>query len=105
IIDPNGALVALGTENRFFSRAQRLGMIARDGPTCSVPGCQIPATGCEAHHIEEHCDGGPTHTHNGALFCWFHHRMIDTGVFTVTMVNGKPHVTIPDWLQRKPYFR
>lgn len=105
IIDPNGALVALGTESRFFSRAQRLGMIARDGPTCSVPGCQIPATGCEAHHIEEHCDGGPTHTHNGALFCWFHHRMIDTGVFTVTMVNGKPHVTIPDWLQRKPYFR
>lgn len=103
IIDPNGALVALGTESRFFTRAQRLGMIARDGPTCTMSGCPIPATACEAHHITEHSDGGPTHTHNGALFCWFHHRMIDTGTFTVTMVNGKPVVTIPDWLQRKPY--
>lgn len=104
VVDPDGALVALGTEHRLFSRAQRLGMIARDGPTCGIDGCQIPATGCEAHHIIEHCDGGPTHTGNGALFCWFHHRMIDTGVFTVTMVDGRPQVTIPDWLKRKPYF-
>ncbi len=30
--------------------------------------------------------------------------MIDTGIFTVTMENGKPKLTIPDWLLRKPYF-
>jgi hypothetical protein len=103
-INPDGALVALGTENRTFTRAQRLGMIARDGPTCGIPGCAIPATGCEGHHIVGHQDGGPTHTDNGALYCWFHHRMIDTGVFSVEMVAGRPVVTFPDWLQRKPYF-
>jgi hypothetical protein len=105
MIDPDGALVALGAEQRRFTRPQRMGMIARDGPTCGIPGCTIPATACEAHHIIEHQDGGPTHTDNGALYCWFHHRMIDTGVFSVEMVDGRPRVTFPDWLKRKPYFR
>ena len=104
-IDPDGTVVALGNEQRGFNRTQRMGMIARDGPTCAMPDCQIPATGCEAHHVIAHADGGPTHLDNGVLFCWFHHRMVDTGVFTVTMVNGKPKVTIAEWIRRKPYFR
>ncbi|WP_158270315.1 HNH endonuclease signature motif containing protein, partial [Mycetocola zhujimingii] len=104
-IEPDGTVVALGNDQRGFNRTQRMGMIARDGPTCAMPDCQIPATGCEAHHIVPHAEGGPTHIDNGVLFCWFHHRMVDTGVFTVTMVNGKPKVTIAEWIRRKPYFR
>ncbi|WP_158270343.1 HNH endonuclease signature motif containing protein [Mycetocola zhujimingii] len=104
-IDPDGTVVALGNDQRGFNRTQRMGMIARDGPTCGMPDCQIPATGCEAHHVVPHAEGGPTHIDNGVLFCWFHHRMVDTGVFTVTMVNGKPKVTIAEWIRRKPYFR
>ncbi|WP_162924971.1 HNH endonuclease signature motif containing protein [Mycetocola zhujimingii] len=104
-IDPDGTVVALGNDQRGFNRTQRMGMIARDGPTCAMPDCQIPATGCEAHHIVPHSEGGPTHIDNGVLFCWFHHRMVDTGVFTVTMVNGKPKVTIAEWIRRKPYFQ
>ncbi|WP_158270253.1 HNH endonuclease signature motif containing protein [Mycetocola zhujimingii] len=104
-IDPDGTVVALGNDQRGFNRTQRMGMIARDGPTCAMPDCQIPATGCEAHHVIPHSEGGPTHIDNGVLFCWFHHRMVDTGVFTVTMVNGKPKVTIAEWIRRKPYFQ
>ncbi|WP_162925015.1 HNH endonuclease signature motif containing protein [Mycetocola zhujimingii] len=104
-IDPDGTVVALGNDQRGFNRSQRMGMIARDGPTCGMPDCQIPATGCEAHHVVPHAEGGPTHIDNGVLFCWFHHRMVDTGVFTVTMVNGKPKVTIAEWIRRKPYFQ
>ncbi|MCP2032026.1 hypothetical protein L1277_002125 [Okibacterium sp. HSC-33S16] len=104
-IDPDGAVVALGNMQRKFNRMQRMGMIARDGPTCCMPDCQIPASGCEAHHILRYSEGGPTDIANGALFCWFHHRMIDLGVFTVTMVRGKPKVTIAEPLRRKPYFR
>jgi hypothetical protein len=104
-LDPDGAIVALGNTQRGFNRIQRLGMIARDGPTCSMPDCQIPATGCEAHHVIEYSEGGPTHVDNGALLCWFHHRMVQTGVFTIEMVNGKPKVTIAEWLRRKPYFQ
>lgn len=104
-LKPDGGLLALGTERRAFTREQRLGMIARDGPTCSIDNCQIPASGCEAHHITEYQNGGPTDVDNGALFCWFHHHMIDTGIFTVTMRDGRPHITVPDWLLRKPYFQ
>ncbi|MET1051359.1 MAG: DUF222 domain-containing protein [Mycetocola sp.] len=103
-IDPGGKLVALGNDQRLFTRIQRLGMIARDGPTCTIDGCEIPATACEAHHIVEYSQGGATHIDNGALFCWFHHRMIDTGVFSVGMVDGRPVVSYPEWLTRKPYF-
>ncbi|RLQ81087.1 HNH endonuclease [Mycetocola zhadangensis] len=104
-LDPDGAIVALGNTQRGFNRTQRMGMIARDGPTCSMPDCQIPATGCEAHHVIEYSEGGPTHIDNGALFCWYHHRAIQTGAFTVEMVNRKPKVTIAAWLRRKPYFQ
>ena len=104
-LKPDGGVAALGTRKRAFNREQRLAMIARDGPTCGIPGCQIPATGCEGHHVVEYSKGGPTTVDNGVLLCWFHHHMVDTGIFTVTMENGKPVVTIPDWLLRKPYFR
>ncbi|SFO02283.1 HNH endonuclease signature motif containing protein [Mycetocola miduiensis] len=99
-LDPDGALVALGTENRTFNRLQRLGMIARDGPTCAVKDCTIPATATEAHHIQEWSDGGQTDVINGILLCWYHHRMLDFGEWTITVDNGKPRVVPPDWLQR-----
>lgn len=101
---PDGGIAALGTTKRAFNREQRMGMIARDGPTCGIPGCQVPATGCEAHHVVEHSAGGPTSVDNGILLCWFHHHMVDTGIFVITMEEGRPVVTIPDWLLRKPYF-
>lgn len=103
-LKPDGGVAALGTRKRAFNREQRLALIARDGPTCGIPGCQIPATGCEGHHVVEYSKGGPTTIDNGVLLCWFHHHMVDTGIFTVTMENGTPVVTIPDWLLRKPYF-
>lgn len=103
-LDPGGGIVALGTTRRAFNRGQRLAMIARDGPTCAMPGCQIPATGCEGHHVVRHSEGGPTSVDNGVLLCWFHHHMVDADIFTITMESGTPIITIPDWLLRKPYF-
>ncbi|WP_189607821.1 HNH endonuclease, partial [Mycetocola manganoxydans] len=97
-------IAAIGTEKRTFNRTQRAGMIARDGPTCALPNCNIPATACEAHHIEEYHTGGPTHVDNGILLCWFHHHMVDTNIFTITTTTGKPVITAPDWLTHRPYF-
>ncbi|RLP68465.1 HNH endonuclease, partial [Mycetocola manganoxydans] len=103
-LKPDGGIAAIGTEKRTFNRTQRAGMIARDGPTCALPNCHIPATACEAHHIEEYHNGGPTHVDNGILLCWFHHHMVDTNIFTITMSNGTPTITAPDWLTHRPYF-
>lgn len=49
----------LGRSRRLFTRAQRLALIARD-QGCSFPGCTVPATWCDAHHVMHWRHGGPT---------------------------------------------
>jgi hypothetical protein len=58
----------LGRSRRLFTRGQRLALIARD-QGCSYPGCTVPATWCDAHHVTHWCSGGATSTSNGALLC------------------------------------
>jgi hypothetical protein len=100
ILSPNGRIIKLGSKSRFFTKAQRRAIAARDGLTCIVPGCRIPVTACEAHHIKPDHKGGPTHTDNGVMACWYHHRMLDTGTWTITMQNGVPTVHPPTSLTR-----
>lgn len=75
LFDDNGRITALGTSGRIFNALQRRAIIARDG-NCIIPGCTIPATWCEIHHVHEHAQGGPTHTDNGVALCWHHHRTL-----------------------------
>ena len=75
---------------------QRRAITARDGG-CLIPGCHVPPQWCEIHHVEEHSRGGPTHTDNGVLLCWFHHRTIDSGGWRIRMIDGVPHVRGPSW--------
>ncbi len=95
-IDHAGRIVALGISDRVFAAHQRKAISLRDGG-CIIPGCHVPPQWCEIHHVEEHSRGGPTHTANGALLCWFHHRTIDSGSWSVRMVDGVPHVRGPHW--------
>jgi hypothetical protein len=44
--------------------------------TCFVPGCQVPANWCDAHHLHHWIDGGETSIENLALLCQRHHTMI-----------------------------
>ncbi|HEY5223157.1 MAG TPA: DUF222 domain-containing protein [Microbacteriaceae bacterium] len=98
ILAPGGRIIKLGSKSTFFTKAQRRAMAARDGLTCIVPGCPIPATASEAHHVVPDHRGGPTHVDNGVLACWWHHRMLDAGIWTVTMRDGTPTVHPPSWL-------
>ena len=70
---------------------------SRSATVCVIPGCPVPPQWCEIHHVEEHSRGGPTHTDNGVLLCWFHHRTIDTGGWQIRMVDGIPYVKGPYW--------
>ena len=92
----NGRVVSIETLDRVFNHHQRRAITLRDGG-CIIPGCHVPPQWCEIHHVEEHSRGGPTHTANGALLCWFHHRTIDSGSWSVRMVDGVPHVRGPHW--------
>lgn len=96
-LDTNGAVIQLGAEQRCFTAQQRRAITLRDGG-CIIPGCTIPAAWCEIHHVTPDADRGPTHTDNGVLVCWFHHRTIDTSGWQIRMTNRIPHIKAPPWL-------
>jgi 5-methylcytosine-specific restriction protein A len=102
--DQNGRLVALGVPDRCFTPQQRRGITLRDGG-CVIPGCGIPAGWCEIHHVHEHAKGGPTHTDNGVLACWFHHRTLETSGWEITMRDGVPYLRPPAWIDHHRVWR
>ena len=65
VLSAEGRILRIGTEERVFNRHQRRAIALRDGG-CLIPGCGVPASWCEIHHVIEHAAGGPTHTDNGA---------------------------------------
>ncbi|MFB9308647.1 5-methylcytosine-specific restriction protein A [Agromyces hippuratus] len=97
--DGVGRVVGLGSPERCFTPHQRRAITLRDGG-CLIPGCSVPAAWCEIHHVVPDVDGGPTHTDNGVLLCWFHHRTIETSGWGIRMVGGVPQVRPPAWLDR-----
>ncbi len=102
IFNDDGRIIELGNAQRTFTGHQRRVITARDG-SCIIPGCCVPAEWCEIHHVEEHARGGPTHTDNGVLLCWWHHRTLGMNGWQVRMVDGVPQVKAPYWVD--PYVR
>jgi hypothetical protein len=60
----DGRIESLWSPERCFTPQQRKAIAARDRG-CVIPGCRIPASWCEIHHVIEHSKGGPTETGNG----------------------------------------
>lgn len=99
LFDENGRIVSLGTSARIFNALQRRAITIRDGG-CIIPGCTVPASWCEIHHVREHADGGPTHTDNGVLLCWWHHRNLHLSEWRIRMHHGVPEIRGPLWWDR-----
>ncbi|WP_458041414.1 MULTISPECIES: DUF222 domain-containing protein [Bacteria] len=104
LLGENGRIQRIGTEERVFNRHQRRAIALRDGG-CIIPGCGVRAAWCEIHHVVDHAEGGPTHTDNGVLLCWNHHRFIDHGGWKIRMNQGVPEVMAPPWIERSPRWR
>ncbi|MDX2377306.1 HNH endonuclease [Microbacterium sp. LRZ72] len=104
ITDSTGRIRAIHTLERVFDQYQRRAIALRDGG-CVIPGCHVPAAWCEIHHVEEHSRGGPTHTGNGVLLCWHHHRTLDSSGWRVRMRDGLPEVRGPSWWDRSASWR
>ncbi|MCK3770720.1 HNH endonuclease [Microbacterium aerolatum] len=96
LFDEQGRIASIGTSSRIFNALQRRAITIRDGG-CVIPGCTVPPTWCEVHHVREHADGGPTHTDNGVLLCWFHHRTLHLTEWVIRMNHGIPEVRGPAW--------
>jgi len=74
----------LGRLVRLFTPGQRRLLWRRDGG-CSFPGCTIPATWTEAHHVTHWVDGGTTDLSNAALLCQRHHTEVHVRGLTATV--------------------
>ena len=96
ILSKEGRVMNLGTPQRLFSTHQRRAIAARDGG-CVIPGCSVPSTWCEIHHVTEYQDGGQTHTDNRVLVCWFHHRTLDESGWQIHMREGVPWIRAGGW--------
>jgi hypothetical protein len=97
VLDDTGRIIRLGSPKRCFTPHQRRAITLRDGG-CLIPGCTVPAAWCEIHHVIPDAHGGPTHTDNGVLLCWHHHRTIDTSGWDIRMRRGAPEIRPPGWL-------
>jgi hypothetical protein len=75
----------------------RRALIARDRG-CVFPGCDRPSGWCEAHHIVNWADGGPTTLTNLALLCDAHHRLIHAQDWHIRITDGHPEFVPPRWL-------
>ena len=75
LLGSHGQVLDLGSTTRAFTQTQTKALWLRDRH-CTYPGCTIPATWCDAHHIKHWADGGPTNLSNGALLCNRHHHVV-----------------------------
>ena len=91
----------VGRATRAIPPWIRTALVRRDGG-CVVPGCDLPAGWCEAHHVQHWSAGGLTSTENLALLCSRHHKELHLGHWRITMAGGLPHVThISGWVRRE----
>ncbi|QWW19142.1 DUF222 domain-containing protein [Schaalia sp. 19OD2882] len=93
----NGKIIALDSQSRTFTTHQRRAIEARDGG-CVIPGCTVGPAWCEVHHVHEHSQGGPTHTDNGVLLCWHHHRTLHRNGWAIRFQDGAVQVRPPGWM-------
>ncbi|WP_448719874.1 DUF222 domain-containing protein [Microbacterium natoriense] len=96
VLFDEGRIVGISTTDRVFNAHQRRAIIARDRE-CLIPGCHVPASWCEIHHVTEHARGGPTHTDNGVPLCWWHHRSLGNSGWEIRMNDGLPQIRGPAW--------
>jgi hypothetical protein len=72
VVDALGVPLDLGRTVRLANPAQRRALAVRDGG-CVFPGCDAPASWCDAHHVEPFEHGGGTDIATLALLCRRHH--------------------------------
>jgi Domain of unknown function (DUF222) len=110
-IDGNGVPLAVGRTRRTVTPAQWAALVIRDRG-CIFPGCDRPASWCQAHHVIYWEDWGLTDLDNLVLLCDHHHDVVHHRDWAVEFgEDGHPQVIPPDWVdasrtpRRNSYWR
>ena len=75
VLGTEGEILDLGRGKRLVTPGQREYLAHRDGG-CTIPGCTVPATWCDAHHVVHWSRGGASDVDNYALLCPRHHTWV-----------------------------
>ena len=89
VLGGRGQILDLGGYRRAFTSAQARALWLRDRH-CTFPGCTVPGTWADAHHLRHWVDGGPTDLANGTLLCGRHHTIVHRDRLTATLTTSRP---------------
>jgi hypothetical protein len=88
----DGAPLTATKRTRTIPRWVRRAVHARDNG-CRFPGCGEKVF-VDAHHVRSWSRGGPTIPTNVLELCWFHHRLVHEGGWTVRFLEGGEVIAI-----------
>jgi len=95
LVDQAGVVVDVGRRQRFFTGPLRDAVLMHHR-RCIWPGCQVPASACQADHVIPWANAGPTASRNGGPGCPHHNRWRTHGYTTVRDEFGHWHHYRPD---------
>ena len=75
VVKNSDSTIELGRKVRIAPEKMKR-ILATQTHNCTIEGCSIPASWCDAHHIHHWVDGGETKIENLVLLCRRHHNMI-----------------------------
>ena len=84
VLDGPSEVVDQGRRHRLVTPGQRIRLAVRD-KGCTIPGCTVPATWCDAHHVIPWARGGRSDLSNYALLCPRHHTWVHEHERTATV--------------------
>lgn len=96
-----GVVTDFGRLQRLFTGAARQAVLMQF-PTCIFPGCNRPASRCEADHLTDWQHGGGTNQVNGAPLCARHNQLKNHGFTVWRDPNGVFHTYRPDGTEIAP---
>jgi hypothetical protein len=85
--DRNGAPVDISTKQPTVPRALRRLVRIRDDGRCQFLGC-VESRFTDVHHIHHREHGGTNELTNLVTLCWFHHRLVHEGGWSLTGTPG-----------------
>ncbi|MFC0313533.1 DUF222 domain-containing protein [Gordonia phosphorivorans] len=94
LLDDNGVPLNVGREKRLFTPGIRKALVLRDRG-CAFPGCGVPPSWCDGHHVEHWEHGGTTSLDNGVLLCRRHHTVIHHGGWEVFIGHDRQPWFVP----------
>ena len=86
--DHKGKALHLASPGRFATPDQRRAAMVRDGG-CVFPGCDVPPSWVDLHHVLHWEHGGPTELANLASLCRHHHGVTHRTGWSMTASEGE----------------